>query len=162
MSGGVDDAATAAVMAELAVPMRDRIRTARSRCSSKPLTYCVVSGRNTRKPTRECSQIAAALEMKLGKPDAAQKYFDESVSLLRDLLGPRDTEVASLLVEISIVYLWKDDLAAAERAAREAVDILHSTLPKLHPDRMYAQAQLGEVLRLENHTDEASSSSKRL
>ena len=37
------------------------------------------------------------VQMKLGKPDAAQKYFDDSLALLRDLLGPRDPEVAALL-----------------------------------------------------------------
>ena len=75
---------------------------------------------------------------------------------MRELLGPRDPEVAALLLDKSGVYLWKDELTAAERTARQAVDIYATTLPKLHPDRTYAQVQLGEALRLQGRLDEAA------
>jgi eukaryotic-like serine/threonine-protein kinase len=95
-------------------------------------------------------------QMKLGKPDAAQVYYDQALALLQDLRGSRDPEVAALLVDKSVAFLWKDDLIAAERNARAAVEIYATTLSKLHPDRTYAQSQLGETLRLQGRLDEAS------
>jgi tetratricopeptide (TPR) repeat protein len=95
-------------------------------------------------------------QMKLGKPDAAQVFYDQALALLQDLRLGRDPEAAALLLDKSAAFLWKDDLVAAERTARAAVDIYATTLPKLHPDRNYALSQLGETLRLEGHLDEAS------
>lgn len=95
-------------------------------------------------------------QMKLGKPDAAQLYYDEALALLQELQGPRDPEVAALLVDKSVAFLWKDNLVAAERSARAAVEIYATKLSKLHPDRTYAQSQLGETLRLQGRLDEAS------
>jgi eukaryotic-like serine/threonine-protein kinase len=155
MSGDVPDAPTAEVMAELAVAMRDKDPIGSDRLSADATAILLRLGQERSRTYARVLANRGRVELKLGKLDAAQKYFDESIALLRDLLGPRDKEVASLLVEVSIAYLWKDDLAAAERASRESVDILTSALPKLHPDRVYAQAQLGEVLRLQGHTDEA-------
>ena len=96
------------------------------------------------------------VQMKLGKPEAARKFFDQSLVLVKDLRGPRDTEVAALLVEESNALMWQDELVGAEDAARQAVDIYKTTLPELHPDRIYALAQWGEVLRYQRRFDEAS------
>ncbi|HKQ14055.1 MAG TPA: protein kinase [Steroidobacteraceae bacterium] len=95
-------------------------------------------------------------QMKLGKPDAAQTYYSEALALMQDLQLSRDTEAAALLVDKSTAFLWQDDLVAAERTARAALDIYATTLPKLHPDRTYAQSQLGDTLRLQGRLDEAS------
>ena len=151
------DEATAVVLVELAVSMRDdrdvlgsdavlidaanmlqRLHLERS------LTYAKMLANRGR------------VQMKLGKPDAARKFFDDSLALLRDLRGPRDTEVAALLVEESNAFMWQENLVAAEENARAAVDIYATTLPELHPDRVYAQAQWGEVLRFQGRLDEAS------
>jgi eukaryotic-like serine/threonine-protein kinase len=156
MSGGVPDAATAQVMAELAISTRDKDPIGSERLLED--ATAILHGLHEEHSKSYGLVLAnrGRVELQLGRLDSAQKYFNESVTLLRDLLGPRDKEVAALLIEVSIVYLWKDDLVAAEKAARESVDIMTATLPKLHPDRVYAQLQLGEVLRLQNHTDEAS------
>jgi eukaryotic-like serine/threonine-protein kinase len=95
-------------------------------------------------------------QMKLGKPDVAQVYYDEALALIHNLHGPRDVEVAELLVDKSAAFLWQDDLLAAERNARAALDIYTTALPKLHPDLLYAQSNLAEVLRLRGQLDEAA------
>ena len=95
-------------------------------------------------------------QMKLGKPDAAQAFYDEALALLRDLKLGRDPEAAALLVDKSTAFVWKDDFVAAERNARAAVEIYATILPPLHPDRTSAQSQLGETLRRLGRLDEAS------
>jgi eukaryotic-like serine/threonine-protein kinase len=95
------------------------------------------------------------LELAFGKLDSAMKYLDESLALARDLMGPRDVAVAEVLTQTAIVYLWKEDWAAAERMAREAID-LYRALPKLHPDRLDADWNLGEVLRMQRKFAEAT------
>ena len=155
ISGG-GDAATADVMADLAVSMREDGDVLGSETVLAEATS-MLQRLNQKRSTTYARVLAnrGRAEMKLGKPDAAQKYFDESLALRRELSGPRDPEVAALLVELAILLTWKDNLVAAEHAAREAVDIYSTALPKLHPDRVYAQVQLGEVLREQNRLDEA-------
>lgn len=155
--GGVGDSATAAVMVDLAISMRDD----RDVLGSDQVL--AEAGNILRRLHQEHSLTFAnvlanrgRVQMKLGKPDEAQVYFDESLALMQDLLGPRATEVANLLVDKSSAFMWKDELLAAEKTAREAVDIYSTTLPKLHPDRTYAQVQWGEVLRYQGRLDEAS------
>jgi tetratricopeptide (TPR) repeat protein len=96
------------------------------------------------------------LELALGRLDAAMKYLNESSTLARELKGPRDIAVAEVLAQTSHAYMWKDDLAAAERTAREAVDIYRTVLPRLHPDRVDAEASLGEALALRRKFTEAT------
>jgi tetratricopeptide (TPR) repeat protein len=95
-------------------------------------------------------------QMKLGKPEAAQAYYSQALALMQDLQLSRDPEAAQLLVDKSTAFLWQDDLIAAERTARAALEIYATVLPKLHPDRTYAQSQLGDTLRLQGRLDEAS------
>jgi eukaryotic-like serine/threonine-protein kinase len=157
LSGGQGDKETAGAMVDLAMAMREegdvggsdrvlmeagdilqRLKQQRS------VTYARVLANRGR------------VQMKLGKPGAAQDYYSEGLALLQDLRGPRDPEVAALLVDKSIAFLWQDNLVAAEGSARAAVEIYATALPKLHPDRTYAQSQLGETLRLQGRLDEAS------
>ena len=157
LSGGAGDEATADVMIDLAVSMRDDRDVLGS--DAVLLKAADMLHRLHLENTTTYARILAnrgRVQMKLGKPDAAQTYFDQSLVLMRELLGPRDPEVAALLVEQSSAYMWKDELVAAEATAREAVDIYATTLPKLHPDRTYAQVQWGEVLRFQGRLDEAA------
>ncbi len=97
------------------------------------------------------------LEIRRGNPDGAKRHYDEALSLTRDLLGPHDAEVADVLVAKALALHWQDnDVSAAEQTAREAVEIYNKAVPRLHPDRVYAQAALGEILVLRNKLDEAS------
>ncbi len=157
MSGGADDEETAAIMVELAISMREsgdtlasdevliKVRDMLQRLKQeRSLTYARMLANRGR------------VQMRLGKVDAAQTYFDQSLALFRDRLGPRHYEVATLLVEKATAFLWEDDNAAAERNAREAVAIYSAVFPPLHPDRAQAQTNLGEALRLQGRLDEAS------
>ncbi len=157
LAGGIGDQATANVMIELAVCMRDD-GDALGADVLLVQAADILQRLHLQNTTIYARVLAnrGRVQMKLGNLEAAQGYFDESLALMRDLLGPRDPEVAALLVEQSGVYLWKDDLVAAEAIARQAVDIYATTLPKLHPDRTYAEVQWGEALRFQGRWDEAA------
>jgi serine/threonine protein kinase len=86
------------------------------------------------------------LEMRLSHLDAAKSYIDDSIELARELRGPRDVAVGEALADRAFALNLLDDMAAAEQTARQAVDIF-STVPKLNPDRLYAQGALAEILR---------------
>ena len=96
------------------------------------------------------------LEQRYGRPAAAKEYFDESLVLAQELMGPGTVAVAEVLVEQSFALNWLNDVPGAERAARQAIDI-YGTLPKLHPDRVFAVAALGEILREQHKFAEAAS-----
>lgn len=157
MSGGAGDEDTAAVMVDLAISMREGGDALGSEgVLLEAQDILVRLGRQHSLSYARMLANRGRVQMSLGKTDQAQSYFDSSLALMRDLQGPRDPEVAQLLVDKAVAFLWKDDPAAAERVAREAVDIDSTMLPKLHPDRSQAQTQLGEALRLQGRLDEAS------
>jgi eukaryotic-like serine/threonine-protein kinase len=85
----------------------------------------------------------------------ARRDFEQSLELNRELLGPTSNEVAVVLLELSRVFQWSDDLKAAERVTRQAVEVV-SSLPSMNPERVLAEARLGEVLYLENRINDAA------
>jgi eukaryotic-like serine/threonine-protein kinase len=156
-AGGAGDDDTASVLVELGISMREGGDVLGSE------TVLLEANEILQRLGHEHSVTYARIlanrgrvQMKLGKTDEALAYFDQGLSLLRDLVDPRDPEIATLLVDKAVAFLWKDDAVAAERNAREALDIYATTLPKLHPDRSLAQTQLGEALRQQGRLDEAS------
>jgi eukaryotic-like serine/threonine-protein kinase len=157
LAGGQGDIETAAVMVDLAIATREGGDVLASDGVLREANDILQRLKQQHSLTyaRMLSNRGRA-QMKLGKPEAAQVYYNEALALLQDLLGPRDPEVAELLLDKSSAYVWQDDLVAAERNARAAVEIYSTALPSLHPDRIFAQAQLGETLRLFGHLDEAS------
>jgi eukaryotic-like serine/threonine-protein kinase len=156
MSGGVSDMAMAETLSELSVALRIKDPLASDRQLQEATAILHRLGQEHSTTYARVLANRGRLELELGRIDAAQKYFAESMTLLRDLLGPRHPDVAAVLTEASIAYLWQNDLATAERTARESVEMLSAVLPKLHPDLLYAQGQLAEVLQVLNHLDEAS------
>ena len=96
------------------------------------------------------------IELGRGSVTAAAGYLQQALALTIELRGPRDIEVAQLLSDQSNMLTWDDELPAAERAARASLEIYDATVPKLHPDRLYAQAGLAEILRLQHKYDEAT------
>jgi serine/threonine protein kinase/tetratricopeptide (TPR) repeat protein len=96
------------------------------------------------------------LEQQLGDTVGARRSYEQSLALNRLVRGPNDHEVAVVLLELSLVFMWMDDTPAVERAARQAVDIFRLTAPDLHPDRVLAETRLGEALLMQNRVDEAS------
>jgi tetratricopeptide (TPR) repeat protein len=61
-----------------------------------------------------------------------------------------------VLLDISNVRSWMDDIAGAERAAREAVSIYRETVHERHPDRVMADYHLARVWNLAGRTTEAA------
>jgi eukaryotic-like serine/threonine-protein kinase len=96
------------------------------------------------------------LEHNSGDIMAARRSFEQSLALNRLVRGPNDHEVAVVLLELSLVFMWMDDTTAVERVTRQAVDIFRLTAPDLHPDRVLAETRLGEALLMQNRVDEAS------
>jgi len=100
------------------------------------------------------------LEFNRGHSRQAENYLLTSLKMMRDINGPRHTEVAELLTDIANARLWRDDLGGAELASREAVSIYRNSVSKLHPDRVTADAQLSEILLLKGLTEEAGALSE--
>ncbi|AMN45873.1 serine/threonine protein kinase [Steroidobacter denitrificans] len=152
-----DGSAIIAAMAELAVALRqvgdvegsdkilrDALQQARSEGLERTPSYAKLLVNRGR------------LELDASNLPAARRYFEESLDLYREVLGPRDMEVAVVLLELSRLYQWSEDLQSAERAARDAVAIFSVTVAPLHPDRVLAKARLGEVLYLQGRINDAS------
>jgi tetratricopeptide (TPR) repeat protein len=111
----------------------------------------------------EKSETYAKLLLNLGRVQLlagnlteARANFEKSIALGRELGGSMNPEVASALRELSSVFMWNDELPAAERAIREALLIFNATRPRGHPDRVLAELRLGDLLLLEGRTDEAA------
>jgi eukaryotic-like serine/threonine-protein kinase len=151
-----DGSKTASVLAELAVVLRNMGDLKRS---DQLLQQALVITREHRNEhslthTRLLTNLGR-VELLAGRLVEAQQHFEESLRLLRQLVGRYDPQIASVLMELSRVFTWNDDLQAAERAVREALSIFTATLPPEHPDRVLAESRLGEVLLLQNRFDEA-------
>jgi serine/threonine protein kinase len=95
------------------------------------------------------------MELQRGNPDRAQEFLERSASLSIELFGPQHPDVASVLSNLMSIRLWKNDLAGAEKLAREAENIYRLSVPELHPDRVMAQYLLGDILARRGKTDEA-------
>jgi eukaryotic-like serine/threonine-protein kinase len=157
LSGGRGDMETASALVELAMTMReggDMLGSDGVLAEAAAITQGLKQQRSLTYARILANRGRA--QIKLGKPDAAQAYYSEALALLQDLQLSRDPEAAQLLIDQSSAFVWQDDLLAAERTARAALDIYATTLNKLHPDRIYAQSQLGDTLRLQGRLDEAS------
>ncbi len=96
------------------------------------------------------------VELSAGNPAGAKPYFERSLALHRELLGTTHAEVASVLLDLSSVHLWEDDIISAEQRVREAVRIYAETTPTLYPDRVTANVAFGEILVWQGRMDEAS------
>lgn len=95
------------------------------------------------------------LEMIRSNTEAAQTHFVQALELMRRVRGPEDPEVGAVLIELSGVYMWRDDAQRAEEAARAAVRIF-AHVPETHPDRVLAERELAKILLYRNRFDEAA------
>jgi eukaryotic-like serine/threonine-protein kinase len=96
------------------------------------------------------------LEIYRGRPLEASRFLNDGLARMRKLRGPRHSEVAKVLRSISAVYRHGSNLPRAERALREAISIYALSLPEGHPDRIDGQAELGDLLYMQGHTNEAA------
>jgi tetratricopeptide (TPR) repeat protein len=96
------------------------------------------------------------IEFQAGNITQARQSFERSLALNREVLGPHDQEVANVLLELSRIFMWADDISSVERVTRQAVDIFRITAHELHPDRVLAEIRLGEALLLQGRINEAA------
>ncbi|MET0497543.1 MAG: tetratricopeptide repeat protein [Steroidobacteraceae bacterium] len=95
------------------------------------------------------------MEFSRGNLDKGETYLTRGLKLTRELEGSRHPEVAAILNDLSSARAWHDDLEGAERAAQEAVSIYRESVHELHPDRVAADFQYGQVLFLEGRMNDA-------
>jgi eukaryotic-like serine/threonine-protein kinase len=147
----------ASVLTELAIALRSIGDLPRSDRLLKQAMAISHEHRNDRSETyARLLTSLGRLELVSGNVREARKDFEEGLAIMRPLLGPYDPEVAGILIELSRVSTWNDDLTGAERFVREATSIFANALPPAHPDRVLAEARLGEVLLLQNRINEAA------
>jgi len=96
------------------------------------------------------------VELDKGRPQQAEEHLNSALQLVKELRGPGDTEVASILSDIAVAQSWGDNLAAAERTAQEAVAIYEKSTTLLHPDRITADIRLADVYVQRGRITEAS------
>jgi eukaryotic-like serine/threonine-protein kinase len=94
------------------------------------------------------------LENLRGNTRSALDYAGRALQLMRSLKGANHPDLGAMLVDMSNIMLWADDLAGAERIAREAVRIFDG-VPENHPDRVMAGYHLGDILFYRGQVAEA-------
>ena len=97
-----------------------------------------------------------SVHLSIGNLTEARRELELSHEILRNNLGPLDTNVADAASQLASVFMWQDDLSAAERSAREAMEIFAAVRPTVHPDRVAAEIKLAQVLLLQNRIGEAA------
>jgi Predicted N-acetylglucosaminyl transferase len=88
---------------------------------------------------------------------AALADFERSRALYETVVGARRVEIAEVLVELATTLMWNDDIARAERTAREAIEIFKITVPPMYPDRVAAEVTLADTLYVQDRLDESAS-----
>jgi serine/threonine protein kinase/tetratricopeptide (TPR) repeat protein len=156
LAGGADDLATVRVMTELA----SKYRLIGDLADADRLLQEAAAALHRLGEERSMLNAHVLLDrgrLALRRSDTrtALMYLDDSIALARELVGPRDIAIAQALINVAHALTLQDDLPAAERAARQAVDI-YSSRPKLYPDRVFAEGSLGEILRVRHKFAEAS------
>jgi eukaryotic-like serine/threonine-protein kinase len=152
-----DGTKTASVLIELAISLRsvddlnradkvlkEALTISQDHQSERSLTYA------------KLLMNLGRVQLAAGSLTEARSNFERSIALGRELGGSMNPEVASALRELSSVFMWNDELPAAERSIREALLIFNATRPQGHPDLVLAEHRLGELLMLEGRIDEAA------
>jgi eukaryotic-like serine/threonine-protein kinase len=154
---GRNDVRTASVLTELAISYREvgRFDDA-NRAFEEGLA---ISRRLKQEKSKYSARLLTdlgRLEMWRGQVDKAAQHFEAGLAMTQALDGSRSLEAGSILADLASIHLWRDDLAGAEKLAREAVAIYRDKAPELHPDRITADFALGEVLFYRGQQDAAA------
>lgn len=82
-----------------------------------------------------------ALMLLEGRPDSAEVLLTRSLELIRSTLGPRDTAVAGVLVDLGELATWRGRHGEAVEHLETAVDLLveHEPLPATHLAAAYTE-----------------------
>jgi TolA-binding protein len=151
-----DDMRTAANVIELAIAQREAGQIAESdRHFDEAQKMMKALGEKDPERSAKLLVEIGRLETLRSHPTQALESFTAALALMRAAKKPRDPEVGSILSEIANIHTWADDLAAAEAAAREAVEIYRGVVD-LHPDRIKADFILAEILMYQGRVTEAA------
>lgn len=152
---GAQDSKFGPALAALAVAQRE---SARYEDSDRTLAEALeVARRASEAPSEQYAMLLAdlsRLEMLRGNVSAARQHIESAYTVMKGLRGRDDPRLGGILIELSNVLVWANDLAGAELHAREAVRV-YSRMPETHPDRIYAQASLARVLTYQDRLSEA-------
>lgn len=96
-----------------------------------------------------------------GNVGQAQEHLSSAHAVVKNLRGPDDPKVGVILMDLSNVLVWANDLAQAERYAKDALRI-YSRVPETHPDRIFAEAHLARILVYRDRLDDAEPALKRV
>ncbi|HEY0686059.1 MAG TPA: serine/threonine-protein kinase [Steroidobacter sp.] len=147
---------TASLMIELAIAKREAGQFKESdQLFSEAQHMIQLSGESDPQVTAKLLVENGRLENLRSNTAQAHASFTKALELMRIARGPRDPEVGSILSELANILAWSDDLAGAEAAAREAVDI-YREVAELHPDRIKADYHLAEILLYQGRIAEAA------
>jgi serine/threonine protein kinase len=151
-----DGTRTAATLLELAIAVRHKDLQRADALLNQAMQIA-------RTHRAERSETYAKLLVNLGRVQLgagnltdARANLEQARELLRNLSGPLDSYVGDAAIELASVFMWQDNLTAAEQSAREALEIFTATRPQMHPDRVAAEARLGQVLQLQGRVSEAA------
>ncbi|MBL8270859.1 serine/threonine-protein kinase [Steroidobacter sp.] len=151
-----DNPRTASLLIELAIASREAGKFKESdQLFSEAQQMTKMNGGANPEVTAKLLVENGRLENLRSNTAQAHKSFTMALELMRQARGPRDPEVGSILSELANILSWSDDLAGAEAAAREAVDI-YSRVAELHPDRIKADYHLAEILLYQGRIAEAA------
>ncbi len=156
-AGGQGDEERAALMVELAMSMREGRRRAGLGHAVLREVSDILHRLKLERSVTYARMLAnrGRVQMRLGKPDAAQVYSTKAWRCCRTD-GAAPPEGRTLLVEKAAAFLWEDDAHQPSATRARRWKSTAASFPPLHPDRTHAQAQLGETLRLQGRLDEAS------
>jgi len=147
LTGGADDLITAQLLNDLAA--KSRLTGELAEADRQIREAAAMLQRLGQERSVVYAQVLlnrGRLELRRSHLDAASKDLDGSIALARELRGPRDVAVGEALAEQALALNLRDDMHGAEQAARQAVDIFNA-VPKLNPDRLFAEGALAEILR---------------
>jgi tetratricopeptide (TPR) repeat protein len=152
-----DGSKTASILIDLAISLRETNDLARA--DKVLLQALAISREHATEKTETYARLLLNLgrvQLNQGNLTEARANFEKSIALGRELGGSMNPDVAQGLRELSSVFMWNDDLPAAERAIRESVKIFAATRVDGHPELVAAEYKLGEVLMLAGRFDEAA------
>lgn len=151
-----DNPRTASLLIELAIAAREAGQFKQSdQLFTEAQQMTQMSGESDPEVTAKLLVENGRLENLRSNTAQAYQSFTKALQLMRQARGPRDPEVGSILSELANILSWSDDLAGAEAAAREAVDI-YRDVAELHPDRIKADYHLAEILLYQGRVSEAA------
>lgn len=101
-------------------------------------------------------QRLGSLENQRNNHALSSEYFQRALPILQSVYGPQHSAYADGLSSYANALLWNDNYVAAEKVAKEAVDIYRTTESVTHPDRINAEGLLGRIFLQLGQLNEAA------